>query len=130
VIVELKRPGIEIGAEQKGQTWNYVKELREKGQLPLHAKIQCFVLGSLIHSQEVDSDKKGDNVRITPLLYETFLLRAERRMLNLYERLKEAPFLKEHGIDTTAYLKPLEKPAQPMMNFGETKRRPLARTKV
>ena len=113
VIVEIKRVGIQIGAEQKTQTWSYVKELREKGQLSPAAKVCCFVLGSRIDPSEIEPDRKGDNVTITPLLYETFIRRAEKRMLNLYEKMKDAPFLVQHGINAADYLQPLEGPAEP-----------------
>ncbi len=29
VIVELKRPGVQIGSEEKAQVWKYVRELME-----------------------------------------------------------------------------------------------------
>ena len=50
---------------------------------------------------------------ITPLLYETFIRRAEKRMLNLYDKMKNAPFLVQHGINAADYLQPLEGPAEP-----------------
>jgi hypothetical protein len=113
VIVEIKRVGIQIGAEQKAQTWEYVKELRQKGQLSSTAKVCCFVLGSRIDPTEIEPDRKGNNVTITPLLYETFIRRAEKRMLNLYEKMKDAPFLVQHGVNAAEYLKPLDEPAEP-----------------
>ena len=33
------------------------------------------------------------------MTYSAFIRRAEKRMLGLREKLKEAPFLKEHGVD-------------------------------
>jgi hypothetical protein len=123
VIVEIKRVGIEIGAEQKGQTWNYVKELREKGQLSPAARVHCFVLGSRIDPSEIEPDKKGDAVKITPLLYETFIRRAEKRMLNLYDKMKDAPFLAQHGINAAEYLQPLQEPAEPELALGNAQDR-------
>jgi hypothetical protein len=120
VIVEIKRVGVEVGAEQKGQTWSYVKELRDKGQLAQTAKVHCFVLGSRIDQSEVEPEKKGDYVTITPLLYEVFIRRAEKRMLNLYEKMKDAPFLLQHGINASEYLQPLQQePAQIQLALGK-----------
>ncbi|WP_445502781.1 ATP-binding protein [Microvirga sp. G4-2] len=105
VIVELKRPGIPIGHEQKQQAWKYVKELRDKGQIKAHTKVNCFVMGSEIDPLEADSTITGV-VTITPLLYETFILRAEKRMLNLYRLLKDAPFLRANGVDAEEFVHP------------------------
>jgi hypothetical protein len=40
------------------------------------------------------------------MTYDTFVRRAEKRMLGLRDKLQDAPFLKEHGIDGQEYLKP------------------------
>ena len=119
VIVEIKRVGLEIGASQKNQTWDYVKELRDKGQLSNSARVHCFVLGSRIDPSEIEPDSKGQNVTIAPVLYETFILRAERRMMNLYEKLKETPFLQRHGINAAEYLQPLKDPTEPELPMGQ-----------
>jgi hypothetical protein len=119
VIVEIKRVGVEVSAEQKGQTWNYVKELREKGQLLIPTKVHCFVLGSRIDPSEIEPDKKGDTVTITPLLYETFIRRAEKRLLNLYDKIKDAPFLAQHGINAADYMQPLHAPVQEELALGK-----------
>jgi hypothetical protein len=104
VIVELKRPGVPIGNEQKQQAWKYVKELREKGLISNGTRTTCFVLGSSIEPFEMEPQTQGDHTKIVPLHYETFIQRAERRMLNLYRRLQEAPFLKEHGWDADTFV--------------------------
>lgn len=39
------------------------------------------------------------------LAYETFIRRAETRMLNLYARLSEAPFLRQAGLDADTFVK-------------------------
>jgi hypothetical protein len=41
------------------------------------------------------------------MTHETFIRRAEKRMLGLRKKLSEAPFLKAHGIDGNAFLEPL-----------------------
>jgi hypothetical protein len=42
-----------------------------------------------------DPTTHGEEVRISPLLYDTILIRAERRLLNLHSKVKDAPFLVE-----------------------------------
>jgi hypothetical protein len=39
------------------------------------------------------------------MAYETFIRRAETRMLNLYARLSEAPFLRQAGLDADSFVK-------------------------
>ena len=46
VVAEIKRPGVTIGSEQKGQAWKYVKELLERGLLGNASTVTCYVLGS------------------------------------------------------------------------------------
>jgi hypothetical protein len=94
VIIELKRPGIVIGTEQKEQCWKYVKELYSRGLLLGDSKVTCFALGSELDpiDSEVRTDKQ-DMVRIQPLAYETILARAKSRMLKLYDKVRNAPFL-------------------------------------
>jgi hypothetical protein len=45
-------------------------------------------------------------VTIIPMAYNTFVRRAEKRMLGLRKKLTDAPFLKEHGIDGKAFVEP------------------------
>jgi hypothetical protein len=46
------------------------------------------------------------------MTYDTFVRRAEKRMLGLRDRLKEAPFLKGQGLDGSAFLD-IPEPTQP-----------------
>jgi len=94
VIVELKRRGVAIGRDEKSQAWKYTKELFSGGHLKAGAKVTCFVVGSEIEEGEnFESAERDGAVRIVPMLFDVFLLRAERRMLNLHEKVKNAPFL-------------------------------------
>jgi len=43
---------------------------------------------------------------IIPMTYDTFVRRAEKRMLGLREKLKEVPFLKKNGLDAEAFVQP------------------------
>jgi hypothetical protein len=98
-IVELKKPGVAIGIEQKNQAWQYVKELLEKGLLKSYSSVTCFVLGSELDPHESDSrTEKNGTVRIIPLDYDTVIRRAKSRLLNLYEKIKNAPFLEDTRI--------------------------------
>jgi hypothetical protein len=101
VIVELKKPGVTIGEEQKGQCWKYVKELYSKGLLTDSTRVECYVLGSQIDQNEcnVRTEKDG-RVRIQPLHFGTVLNRAKSRLLKLYDKVKTAPFLKNQDIQS------------------------------
>lgn len=93
VIVELKRPGVCLGAEEKGQVWRYVKELMRKGYVTDRTYVYGYVLGDAIDPTETGETKQGDRCIIRPMLYSTFVGQAEKRMLNLHKRLLDAPFM-------------------------------------
>jgi hypothetical protein len=107
VIAEIKKPSVMIGSEQKGQAWRYVRELVEKGLITDATMVSCYVLGSHIRASERGTRTEMDGrVKIIPMAYDTFVRRAEKRMLGLREKLKEVPFLKAHGLDTEAFVRP------------------------
>lgn len=95
VIVELKRPGVSIGEDEKSQAWKYIKELKQKGYLTDTTYVTGFVLGDTIDQTELEPRTEGDRVVIRPMLYSTFIGQAEKRMMNLHRRLSEAPFMQE-----------------------------------
>lgn len=100
VIVELKRAGVRISTTEKAQCWKYVKELLGLGLVTTQTRVTCFVLGSEVDPQEALMDTKHDGrVEIRPLLYSSVLDRAKSRLLKLYDRVKDAPFMKEAGAD-------------------------------
>lgn len=93
-IVELKKPGVPLGQDEVNQCWKYVKELLEKGLLQKYSKVMCFVLGSELVPYESERTTKMDgNVIIQPLSYDTVIKRAQSRLLNLHQKVKDAPFL-------------------------------------
>jgi hypothetical protein len=95
-IVELKRPGVPLGGEEVNQSWRYVNELLKRGFLRKDSKVMCFVLGSeLIPFETERSTKMEGNVIIQPLHYDTIMNRAKSRLLNLYDKVKDAPFLQD-----------------------------------
>jgi len=94
VIVELKKPGVPLGDEEKGQCWKYVKELYEKGAILPDAKVNCYLLGETIAKHEGGvTTHKDDAVTVRPLIFDTVLKRAESRLLNLHKKIENAPFL-------------------------------------
>ena len=99
VIVELKKPGIAIGTEQKDQCWKYVKELYTKGAVTDSTDVVCFVLGSHLDPQDSDvrEEKKG-KVKIKPMTYSSVITRANSRLFHLKSKIENAPFLQEKGI--------------------------------
>jgi len=107
VIIDLKTTGLALGGKEKNQVWKYVKELREKGYLRLATRVDGFVLGDKIESGENEPTRQGEGVTITPMLYETILTRAEKRLLNLHKKVKEAPFLEVQKSELDAFMKPL-----------------------
>jgi Histidine kinase-, DNA gyrase B-, and HSP90-like ATPase len=114
VIAEIKKPGIMIGSDQKGQAWRYVRELIERGLITEATTTTCYVLGSKIHQAERGHRTEWDGrVTIIPMAYDTFVRRAEKRMLGLRDKLKDAPFLKERGLDGNAFIEP------PQPNSGD-----------
>lgn len=94
VIVELKRPGVPLNSKEKEQVWTYVKELRQKGLISTSTRVTGFLLGDRIAPQENEASKHGDRTVIRPMLYTSFLGQAEKRMMNLHNRLTNAPFMK------------------------------------
>lgn len=99
VIVELKKPGVPLGDEEKGQCWKYVKELYEKGAILPEAKVDCYLLGETIakHEGGVNTHKDGF-VCVKPLVFDTVLKRAETRLLNLHNKIENSPFLDHEKI--------------------------------
>jgi hypothetical protein len=96
VILELKKPGVSLGSEEKEQCWKYVKELREKGLIGAETSVDCYVMGMTIKPYEGGQREEGKNTIIRPVTYDTVLRMAKRRTHRLYEKIKEsAPFLKE-----------------------------------
>jgi len=106
VIAEIKKPGVTIGTQQKGQAWRYVTELMERSLITEATTTTCYVLGSKIHAAERGYRAEWDGrVTIIPMTYDTFVRRAEKRMLGLRDKLKDVPFLKERGLDSEAFLR-------------------------
>lgn len=107
VIVDLKTTKLPLGSKEKDQVWKYVKELRLKGQIHNKTRVDGFVLGSEIEPGENNPTTQGDGVKIIPMLYDTILNRAEKRLLNLYAKVKDAPFLEEQRKELEKFTDPV-----------------------
>jgi len=84
-----------------------VSELITRGMVTDMTETTCYVLGSRIHSAERGHRTEWDGrVTIIPMTYDTFVRRAEKRMLGLREKLRDAPFLKERGLDGEEFVEP------------------------
>jgi hypothetical protein len=107
VIVDLKTTGLSLGTKEKDQVWKYIKELKALGHIRKFTRVDGFVLGSEIEQGEDEPTSHGEEVKISPMLYETILIRAERRLLNLYTKVKDAPFLAEQQEALKEFTEPL-----------------------
>lgn len=108
VIIDLKTTGLALGSKEKGQVWKYVKELRARGYLKPITKVDGFLLGDKIESGEAEPMAQGDSVTIHPMLYDTILVRAEKRLLNLHKKVKDAPFLLEQKESLKSFMEPVQ----------------------
>lgn len=115
VIVDLKTTGLALGSKEKEQVWRYVKELKSGGYIKASTRVDGFILGDKIEEGEAESRKEGTQATIQPILYDTILIRAERRLLNLHEKVKEAPFLLEQRSELMKFVQPTPV-AQPELN--------------
>jgi hypothetical protein len=124
VIAEIKRVGVPIGAKEKMQPWQYVSELRRKGLVTEATTTVCYVLGSSVDPAEAGSDTKWDGrVTIIPMSYNTFIRRAEKRMLGLRDKLRDAPFLQDMGVDLSGFIQ-VPPPKAPEFDFIQAGDRP------
>jgi len=107
-IVDLKTTKLSLGSKEKEQIWKYVKELKRKGYIQPDTRVDGFVLGDQIESGEGGTrTEDNDRVKIQPLLYSIILNRAEQRLLKLYDKVKEAPFLVVQQEELSKFIEPL-----------------------
>lgn len=111
IIIELKRPGIAIGDEEKSQAWKYIRELKQKQYVTDDTHVHAYVLGDSIDPVEASARTEGDRIIIKPMLYNTFIGQAEKRMMNLHKRLTETPFMEKIQNE-------MEAPLQPILDIG------------
>ncbi|MEN5250604.1 ATP-binding protein [Alcaligenes aquatilis] len=108
VIVDLKTTKLSLGSKEKEQIWKYVKELKKKGYIQPETRVDGFVLGDQIETGEGGTrTEDNDRVKIQPLLYSIILNRAEQRLLKLYDKVKEAPFLVAQQEELNKFIEPI-----------------------
>jgi hypothetical protein len=108
VIVDLKTTKLSLGSKEKEQIWKYVKELKRKGHIQPDTRVDGFVLGDQIESGEGGTrTEDNEKIKIQPLLYSIILNRAEQRLMKLYEKVKEAPFLLEQQEELSKFIEPI-----------------------
>jgi len=97
VIIELKAPGVNLLDEEINQPKKYADELFSKGFLQSNiSKVACFVIGgSIAEGQEGEVTYRNGTVKIRPIVYDIVIRRAKSRLFNLYDKLKESPFMKD-----------------------------------
>ncbi|RZI58464.1 MAG: hypothetical protein EOP37_15580 [Rubrivivax sp.] len=92
-IIELKTTGRELGEAERLQVLKYVKELRNRGCFKAETRVDCYVLGEHVERGEEEPTQHNPRTTVTLMRYETLLERAESRLLNMYDKIKDAPFL-------------------------------------
>ena len=108
VIVDLKTTKLSLGSKEKEQIWKYVKELKKKGHIQPETRVDGFVLGDQIESGEGGTrTEDNERVKIQPLLYSIILNRAEQRLLKLYDKVKDAPFLVAQQAELSKFIEPI-----------------------
>ena len=83
-----------------------------RGLFDKRTTVNCFVLGSKRDPHEGVRKEEDNRVVIEPMTYNTFIRRAERRMLGLRQKLSAAPFLQQHGLDAEGYVT-MPRPSRP-----------------
>ena len=94
LIIELKRGGSKIKSKEKYQALDYAKEIRRK--VPHVKKITCYVLGTNIDENEIDSIDEG-NITINPRQYRLIVETAKRRTLNLINKIQNVKGITDIG---------------------------------
>jgi hypothetical protein len=99
VIIELKAPGVQLTATEINQPGKYAQELFSKGILKNNVStVNCFVIGQTIEEgYDGEVTLRDRTIIIRPIVYDIVIRRAKSRLLNLYDKLKETPFIKDIG---------------------------------
>ena len=87
LIIELKRGGYEIGAEEVMQAENYVRQIKKSGILHKTSSIHAFVVGNSIG--DIDSQKNSESGRIDVVTYGQLVQTASIKLFGLKKRLEE-----------------------------------------
>lgn len=87
LIIELKRGGFEITAEEVSQAENYVRQIKKSGILHKSASIHAFVVGCCIG--DVDTHKKSESGMVDVVTYGQLVETASGRLFGLRRTLEE-----------------------------------------
>ena len=87
LIIELKRGGYEIGAEEVMQAENYVRQIKKSGILHKTSSMHAFVVGNSIG--DIDSQKVSESGRIDVVTYGQLVQTASIKLFGLKKRLEE-----------------------------------------
>ncbi|MDR3302045.1 MAG: ATP-binding protein [Spirochaetaceae bacterium] len=111
VIIELKAPGVKLNYDEIEQPKKYAIELFNKGLLQNKiSKVTCFVIGqSIAQGLEGEGTARDGTIITRPMVYDLVIRKAKSRLFNLYDKLKQSPFMKE--IDES-YTKEIENARQ------------------
>lgn len=97
LIIELKRGGFKIGIGEKGQAEKYIMELLDGKHINQNAKIDAYVLGSIVDAER--ADLRGGQISIIPMQYSIIVRRAEKRLFNLRNKIREIKNISEETGD-------------------------------
>lgn len=86
LIIELKKGGFDINLKEVQQTQIYIQQLINANKITSGMKVIAYVLGSSI---SVEEQTMGNNIKIIPMEYDIILKRAQKRLLNLDEKIRE-----------------------------------------
>ena len=87
LIIELKRGGFEITAEEVSQAENYVRQIRKSSALHKFASIHAFVVGAKIG--DVDCHKESSSGIVDVVTYGHLVETANAKLFKLRNQLKE-----------------------------------------
>ena len=87
LIIELKRGGFEIDAEEVMQAEHYVRQIKKSGQLHKAAEIHAFVVGCTLG--DIDPHKDTTSGIIDAVTYGQLVETAKIKLFGLKERLEE-----------------------------------------
>lgn len=87
LIIELKRGGFTIEAQEVSQAEHYVRQIKKSAVLHKSAEITAFVVGATIG--DVDCDKESTSGKIHVVTYGQLVETASKKLFRLREQLKE-----------------------------------------
>lgn len=87
LIIELKRGGFEIGADEVSQAEHYVRQIKKSGVLHSSSSIHAFVVGAKIG--DVDTHKSSESGTVDVVTYGHLVETAKLKLFRLQEQLSE-----------------------------------------